>query len=505
MIGFRTTMRRALGHARRIGPSLGLAAMVLTSLPGMAAPVHASGQPRESMQLQGGDTAQRVQVVVNSVKVKNDRDGWARGSGELRMTSSFWRCAGTSGPCSPNGRPAAQMAMWKQSFSADDGDIKTFDHVLPMAADVVDSASASEAEGFALQAGHRYVFQVTMFEQDTLIGDFMGGIQRTLDESNNWGVGTYTLEPAGNYPDPSLPTTDLLCGGCGDIIVGDYLVSYEIRAAALPDLRPSAIRMLGAQPEDGTTGKETVCLGVTNGGSAAAGAFDLGLYVDNSLPPGGSAQVAGLAAGATHEQCLHTFLPQDGVHTMQVVVDQFRKVSETNETNNSVNDKIDRTIAGQVKPQNGPVVNAPVTNSGQTPVGSKTGVPGPTISGPSAPAEAQGDLTISAIRVRGQVPDGKDDCKDGGNDVTVVVKNGGSANAGAFAMRLKVDDAQGDGPEQTVNGLDAGKEREVKFGDVKLKKGEHTLTAIADAKGAIAEADEANNERAVTARCRDEN
>src|SRR5690349_18115723 len=106
MIGFKTTVRRALGRARRIGPSLGLAAMVLGSLPGVAAPAYASGQAYEAAQLQGGETAARVQVVVNAVKVKNDRDGWARGSGELRMTASFWRCAGASGPCSPNGQPA---------------------------------------------------------------------------------------------------------------------------------------------------------------------------------------------------------------------------------------------------------------------------------------------------------------------------------------------------------------------------------------------------------------
>ena len=80
-----------------------------------------------------------------------------------------------------------------------------------------------------------------------------------------------------------------------------------------------------------------------------------------------------------------------------------------------------------------------------------------------------------------------------------------SIAAQVHTAALKVDDAQGDGPEQTVNGLEAGKEREVTFGDVKLKKGEHTLTATADAKGAIAESDEGNNDRAVTARCKDDN
>ena len=39
-----------------------------------------------------------------------------------------------------------------------------------------------------------------------------------------------------------------------------------------------------------------------------------------------------------------------------------------------------------------------------------------------SPSASQADLTVGAIKINGQVPDGKDDCKDGKNTVTVVVK-----------------------------------------------------------------------------------
>jgi len=49
-------------------------------------------------------------------------------------------------------------------------------------------------------------------------------------------------------------------------------------------------------------------------------------------------------------------------------------------------------------------------------------------------------------------------------------------------------------PSITVDGLDAGEERGVRFGDAQLKKGERTLTAVADAGSAVAEAKDGNNE-----------
>jgi subtilase family serine protease len=55
-----------------------------------------------------------------------------------------------------------------------------------------------------------------------------------------------------------------------------------------------------------------------------------------------------------------------------------------------------------------------------------------------------------------------------------------------------------------VTGLEAGKELEVRFDDVKLKKGDRALTIAVDAKGAVTESKEDDNERKVTAQCKDD-
>src|SRR5205085_749520 len=113
-----------------------------------------------------------------------------------------------------------------------------------------------------------------------------------------------------------------------------------------------------------------------------------------------------------------------------------------------------------------------------------------TTPGPSA---ALPDLTVSAIKVNGRVPDGKDDCKDGKSAVTVVVKNGDAANSGDFVVRLVVDDDQGAALEQQADkGLEAGKELPVTFEGVRLKKGPRSLVATADATSGITESDEGN-------------
>jgi subtilase family serine protease len=108
------------------------------------------------------------------------------------------------------------------------------------------------------------------------------------------------------------------------------------------------------------------------------------------------------------------------------------------------------------------------------------------------------DLTVTAIKINGQAPDDKDDCKVGKNGVTVVVKNDGKADAGSFAVRLTADD---DTYDTAVDGLRAGQQREVRFANVTLSKGEHTLRAVADAQHAIDESSEDTNDLTVTARC----
>src|SRR5205814_4898466 len=54
--------------------------------------------------------------------------------------------------------------------------------------------------------------------------------------------------------------------------------------------------------------------------------------------------------------------------------------------------------------------------------------------------------------------------------------------AGDFYVQLVVDGAQGSALKEYVDFLDVGKEQEVGFGDVRLKQGQHSLTATADRK-----------------------
>ena len=142
------------------------------------------------------------------------------------------------------------------------------------------------------------------------------------------------------------------------------------------------------------------------------------------------------------------------------------------------------------------------TNPGPNPgVGSN---PGPNPSPPGPPAGAsQADLAARGIRVRSAEPGGGDDCNPGKNDVTVVIKNDGTAASG-FAVRRVVDGADDQAKEQSVAGLDAGKELEVRFDDVRLRRGMRELRATVDAKKAVAESDEDNNELKITVNCRDE-
>jgi subtilase family serine protease len=207
--------------------------------------------------------------------------------------------------------------------------------------------------------------------------------------------------------------------------------------------------------------------------------------IDTALAPVGDVGALGLGAGETREQCTAVYLPESGSHHVSLRVDRDGAVAEMNERNNQISTTIDLappapapapapSPAPIVAPRNGTAVNG-------TPTGA--------------------DLTVSAIRIKGQVPDGKDDCTDGKNDVAVVVKNEGKAEAKDFLVRLVVDDDET--IEKNVNGLDAGKEQEVRFGSVQLKKGEHELSATADAKETVAESNDGNNTLKVSARCKD--
>lgn len=216
----------------------------------------------------------------------------------------------------------------------------------------------------------------------------------------------------------------------------------------------------------------------------------------------------GLAPGQSRERCDWAPPFAAGRYTLTARVDADGAIPETNEANNEIQQEYVRTIADEVRAPGGSGATTSGANNGQPPPGpvanATTGPsPAPTTPAPRN-SNANVDLTVSAIRVNGRVPDGKDDCQDGKNDVAVVVRNTGKADAGAVVVRLVVDKDDDRAANRTVNGLKADEEREVRFDDVRLKKGEHELEAIADAKEEVAESDEGNNARTVTAACKDE-
>jgi subtilase family serine protease len=172
-------------------------------------------------------------------------------------------------------------------------------------------------------------------------------------------------------------------------------------------------------------------------------------------------------------------------HSLVFSIDQGREIAELSELNNT-----DSLIVEAIAPA-GP---APVAAPSPQP----TGPQGDPSGAQAGHDEDQADLTVRAIRVNGQAPDGKNDCKAGKNDLTVVIKNGGKGEAGRFAVRLGVD---GDNREATVDRLDAGKEREVSFPNLPLTAGQHTLTAAVDPGQSVSESSDDNNDLRVTARC----
>jgi subtilase family serine protease len=225
----------------------------------------------------------------------------------------------------------------------------------------------------------------------------------------------------------------------------------------MADIEPITIRV---DDEPGSSVKR-VCMTVLNSGPLHAGTFNVALRVDGNVPPEGIYTISGLASGTTYLACVRTTLLATGQHTIAMSIDDERAIREYNETNN--------------------FLELPYS---ATP--SKAGAPSV-------------DLTVSAIKVNGQVPDGEEDCKPGKNSVTVTVKNGGKDAAGLFTTRLTVDGV--DVAEQSAVDLPSGQEQEIRFEGVQLKNGEHTLTVLADANSQVAETGEANNVRTVTARC----
>lgn len=506
--------RTAFATVCRAVSALGLATALALVTPGWGGPARAAGPPREPADrnawLQGGDPAARLQIVIKSVNVSNDRDGFWTGAGDILLMASFWRCSGPQPPCSATeDNPATLVAYARKSFDAESGEIEVLNRLMPLAGDVKDGAVASEEAGIAVHAGQDYLFEINAFERDVSGGDFMGGIQRKISQSNNWGIGLHSLEPAGYFADTSLPPTqdDLLCAGCGGIIVGDYLVTYEIRKTALPDLHPRAIKVI-----DGATGSDdAVCVDVVNAGQQDAASFHLNVYVDNTLPPNGGLEAAGLGPGESRESCIRTILPTSGLHRLRAIVDQQRFVPEMDEYNNAIERGLNRTPLGQTLPDLSPDVatqDAGPDLGGETdpsPAGSSDG---PGIARPAGPLRPDvpqpgviklpdPDLLVSAIEVVGRAGGS---CVAGKNEIFVTIKTSPDGAVGEFAVQVKVDNDLID--TATISGMGSSLERKIPMSPVEMRPGRRTVQAIVDSGNKVTEDNENNNTRTVEVDCR---
>ena len=393
------------------------------------------------------EPAARLQINIKNIHIYDDRD-W--GEGEMSFDAGLYPIQEEYTRNSP------RMAAMSHNFRADSGEDLMLERVMPRAGDYMESGASPQA-GMPVYAGQHYAFVASMLERDGSVfsaNDDMGQALAQLDPERGWDLGTHTGRSVRGNGSP-----------------GDFAVTIEIRPAPLPDLRPVNIQV----DDRFGSAEKRVCMAVVNSGAADAGPFEVDLHVDKVVAPGGGYSVGGLASGDHVWACVEVALPASGQHVLAAHVDERRARIEFSETNN--------------------VYEQAYQGTGPAPAPAATPTP--------APSAALPDLTVSAIKVNGRAPDGKDDCKNGRNDIAVVVKNADAAAAGEFAVRLVVD-GDDEAKEKRAADLDAGQEREGRFGDVRLREGERRLRAIADAKNSVDESSEANNARTATATCKDD-
>ena len=449
--------------ARRAWTSLGLAALLLGSTLGAPTPTLAQDPVIKDHRM-GGPYVARVQVIMHSVKIFDDRDGRFAGDGEFY----FWYtlvCAQLTDRCL--GNEEVFLDGYEKRFSAGSGETYALNQAVPVDGSPTNGYQATSDTGYPLYPGHNYRLRWGMEENDSITDrEQMGDFRHHMTADTNWGIGTFTTRSARADGSP-----------------GDFELTYEVRPVPMPDLRPVNIKI-----QDIPGGpKQRVCVAVQNIGPVAANPFGVVLRVNGDVPFGAQGSSPGLTSGNATDVCIETELPAGGPHKIEAYVDPGQAIIEYNEANNAYEQSYTGSgPAPAPSPEPGPIL---ITSQGK---GKDDGQG-------EAQTQSKVDLTVSGIKVNGQVPDGKNDCKDGKNAATIVVKNTGSAKASAFTVRLAVDG--GEAIEETVDGLDAGKEREVKLDDVRLKKGAQKLIATADSKAAIAESNEENNERTVTAAC----
>jgi hypothetical protein len=449
-----STVRRALNQARlhiaspvrlgRLALAVGICAGLSVSALGPIAAVHADLPD---------DPSARLQIIVHSVYIRDDRD--SQGEGDMAL---FIRLSDHG----PGGRGPEEVVMfWGENFGGSSGTLHSLERLTPQNGDEL-AGGATPGEGIPVYDEWRYRMYVYMEDDDLLRDDDMGSLRIDVNAANGWSLGTYTVRSSRDDGTP-----------------GDYDMTFEIRRAPLPDLFVNDFSSAGAP------GSELVCGQIRNAGQRFSGPIPLIVRTEGKIIE--QTTLTGLQPGTTSPHCVRRALLPAHKHNLVFSLDDARQIAEVEEFNNVDVASVEASAEGI--PDAAPVGPPPVAPD-------QVVAPSPE----PKPGGAKSDLLVRAIKVNGQVPDGKDDCNVGKNEVTIVIKNGGAGESGSFAVRFGVD---GNELDETVENVRAGEEREIVFENLQWKKGEHTLRVTVDAERAVDESREDNNDRKVTARCSD--
>jgi hypothetical protein len=421
------------------------------------------------------DPTVRVMLKVNSIKVIDDSD-W--GEGEMEYTARIQRISPSCG-----GLCANDKFEYLYRFGADSGETQSFvgrpEALVPAyRAQPADSSFYVQPQaGLALFSGDSLQVRFVGNESDPAFDDYVGSFTEEFSESQAWGQ-------AAAHITASRDTLGF----------GGFEVNYEIVRAPLPDLFITDVRV----GNFADNGDDIVCVAVENVGPEPAGPYTMRFYVDGVIPRNGENPEAIPLPGVGHrERCFQTTIAA-GQHTFNATVDEDQVLPELNETNNSrgIVATIQRAPLGGVIQPLGPggVLDPGVLDPGP----STNPTPTPT------PQPAQADLVPGMLKVEGEEPDGNEDCDSGRNDITVVIKNQGTADVGAFRVTLLVDGDEDDGDAENVSSLARGAETTVRFNNIRLQKGDNELKIRVDSEQNITESSEGNNELTKTARCKDD-
>lgn len=444
------TIRGMYRILRSVGLSAGLVLLAL----GLTTP---TGAEHELLH----DPAARLKIVLKSIHVNDDHDFFS--SGDMDMQLMVTKCPRPTWDDLCASQPNTLHTFYDKSrrFSADTGQTVTLNLPIPdddlstydPESSNIHPGFGSEATGLSVYSGESYSLMVRILERDTGNDyEFMGVVFFRLEEERGWLNGPHSVRSAGSDGVPD----------------GNFVVALEISRMPLPNLVAHSIIL---EDVPGSTTK-LVCSRILNAGLKDAGGFDIIVRIDGGTPPGGKQRINGLNSGETKIPCFETDrLPADRAHFISLSVDEAREVPEMDDGRQRL------------------MLNVPAQA-------------GPSGGSQPPPNQAQADLVVTALRVNGKAPTVGDACKEGKNDIAATIKNQGNAPAGSSVARLEVDDD--DPVEQAVPTLAAGAEREVKFDDVRLKKGDRVLTVAADAKKSVAESNEDNNELKVTVKCKDD-